>query len=80
MNNLIWYEWLAQVGTNVWIGSFLTNNFLLISGLGAFIFMILKIIAKRTPSPEDDKIIAEMQAAFNNKINSLVKRTQFKNL
>ena len=63
-------DWLLEPGTNKYVIMFLDNNsFLLVSILGSF-FAYLKYKAKQTATPDDDKLVAEIE----NKVMGLFKR------
>lgn len=72
---LTWYQWLSQVGTNAWVGGFLYNNALLISGITSFGLMIFKFISKRTPGTADDELYAELEGAIRSKIDGIMAKS-----
>ena len=54
-------NWLLEPGTNKYILMFLDNNSFILLGLWGIFIAYLKYRAKKTPSPEDDALIEEIE-------------------
>ena len=58
-------HWLIHTGTNGILMGFLDNNSMILAFTASIIFMYLKYRAKRTPSPDDDELVASIEAKVN---------------
>jgi hypothetical protein len=54
-------DWLLDPGTNKYIFQFADNNSFLLLTLFGLLFSLLKYKAKKTPSPDDDKLVEEVE-------------------
>ena len=53
-------QWIISPGTNSYVLDFLDNNSVLIIGLWGILLMYLRYRAKKTPSPEDDELVEQI--------------------
>jgi hypothetical protein len=67
-------NWLLEPGTNKYAIMFLDNNSFLLLGLWGIVVTYLKHRARFTPSPEDDKLIEEVEKKVAGWFNAAVRK------
>jgi hypothetical protein len=63
--------WLLDVTSNHVVLDFLDTHSVILGFLGGMFFIVAKYLAKKTPSPDDDELIA----AIENKVGDLFHST-----
>jgi len=67
-------QWLITVGTNDSIYKFVDNNSLILLACWATFIAYLKYQAKKTPSPEDDKFVEDLDNEVRARIGGIFEK------
>jgi len=70
--------WLADVGTNEFLFRLIDNNSALLFGGWGMLMLVLKYRAKKTPSPDDDEFIENVDNTVKNWFSASIQKRAHK--